>query len=436
MLMLISRFVLWICLAVSCDASLLLAGGRTAYLADIDGTINPSTSEFVHSSIERARASGAVCIIFRLNTPGGLLKSTRVIVSDFLASPVPVIVYVSPGGAQAASAGVFITLAAHVAVMAPGTNIGAAHPVTVGEQMDSVMASKVTNDAAAFIRTISEKRQRNVAWAEDAVRKSLSITESEALRNHVIDTVAATVEDLLAAIDGRRVDTGDGPVTLETRHAAVVLIERSFQEKMLDLLSDPNIAYIFMMLGIYGLLFELYNPGSILPGIVGFICLILAFYSFHTLPVNYAGVALIVFSVILFVLDVKLTSHGLLTVGGVVSLVLGSMMLIRTESVFDVISLSWTVIAVVAVFTALFFIVAVGMGIRAQRRKPTTGSEGLIGSSGEALTDLAPEGQIRLHGEIWNAVSEEGTIEKQATVVVRDVRNLTVVVTPTEGHSQ
>lgn len=398
----------------------------TVHVIDIDGAINPSSADYIHNSLEQAENDHAECLIVELNTPGGLLKSTRVIVSDFLGASIPIIVYVAPSGSQAASAGVFVTLAAHIAVMAPGTNIGAAHPVTLGESMDSIMMGKVTNDAAAFIRTISEKRHRNVQWAEDAVRKSLSITESEALHDRVIDTIASSVQDLLRKIDGRRVETARGTDTLRTRDASVIMIQKPFQQKILDLLGDPNIAYIFMMLGIYGLLFELYNPGSVLPGIVGFICLILAFYSMHTLPINYAGLALIVFAIVLFIVDLKVTSHGFLTAGGIISLLVGSLMLIRNESTLNMASISWAVILVVVLFTAAFFIFAIGMGIRAQRRKPTTGIQGIVGETGEALTDLRPEGQVRIHGELWKAISIDGTIKKGTRVVAADVDNLTL----------
>ena len=394
----------------------------------IDGAINPAAAEFIHSSIERAKEAGATCVIIRLNTPGGLLKSTRVIVSDILESSIPVIVYVAPSGAHAGSAGVFITLAGHIAVMAPGTNIGAAHPVSLEGQQDSVMMEKATNDAAAFIRSIAKKRQRNVAWAEEAVRKSLSITEQEALEKHVIDFVAQNLEELLEKAHGKRVETTSGTVTLETRGASIETYEMGWSEKVLDILSDPNIAYILFMMGVYGLLFELYNPGSILPGIVGVISLIIAFYSFHTLPINYAGLALIVFSVILFVLEIKVVSHGLLSVGGVISLLLGSMMLIRSESALEFIEISWTVIITSVAITSLFFLVVLGLGLRAQTRKATTGSEGLIGETGEAISALNPTGYVRVHGEIWSAKAKKDKISKGDRVRIVEVQNLMVIV--------
>ena len=404
------------------------AAPPTVHVIKVDGAINPASADYIHDAITRASEEKAECLVIQLNTPGGLLISTRMIVTDFLTAPVPIIVYVSPSGSQAASAGVFVTLAAHIAAMAPGTNIGAAHPVTMGEQQDSIMMEKTTNDAAAFIRTISEKRNRNMAWAEDAVRKSLSITETEALDENVIDTIASSISDLLEKVDGKQVITASGTVILSTRNAAVETFEVSFRERILEILSDPNIAYIFMMLGIYGLLFELYNPGSILPGIVGFISLVLAFYSFHTLPVNYAGLALILFAVVLFLLEIKIVSHGLLAVGGVVSLILGSLMLIQTHSSLESVSISWQVIVVVIVFTVAFFVFAIGMGIKAQRRKPTTGSEGLIGETGEAISDLRPDGRVKIHGETWSAISLDGTIKKGTRVTVKELENLKIKV--------
>ena len=354
---------------------------KNVLIITLDSAINPAASDYISYGIEQAVKNNSECLVIRLNTPGGLLESTRKIVSDILQSPIPVVVYVSPPGSRAASAGVFITLAAHVAVMAPGTNIGAAHPVTLQGQMDSVMTEKVTNDAAAFIRTISEKRARNVKWAEDAVRNSISITESEALKDNVIDLVANDMTDLLKEIDGKEVQTTSGSGILDTKNAQQIYLEMSFQQKLLSILSDPNIAYILFMLGIYGLLFELYSPGLIFPGVVGVICLLLALYSMQTLPINYAGLALIIFAIILFIMEIKIVSHGLLTIGGVISLILGSIMLIKTEPGFDVLQVSWKIIALFAILTIGFFTLAIGFGIKAQRRKPTTGLEGFENKS-------------------------------------------------------
>ncbi|MBM2840590.1 MAG: serine protease [Bacteroidetes bacterium] len=403
--------------------------GGVVHVITVDATINPATADFIHQSIVQANEAGAECLIIKLNTPGGLLKSTRVIVSDLLTAKLPVIVYVSPSGAQSASAGAFITLAAHIAAMAPGTNIGAAHPVGMqGGEKDSIMNEKATNDAAAFIRTISEKRHRNVKWAEDAVRKSISITETEALKDSVVDLIATSTRELLEKVDGRSIEVNGATITLHTKDAEIVDVQMDWKYKILNILSDPNIAYILFMLGVYGLMFELYNPGSIAPGVIGVISIILAFYSLHTLPINYAGLALIIVGIILFLLEIKITSYGLLTVGGVVSLFLGSIMLIRSDSALEFIELSWGIIIPTVLCTAAFFVFAIGMGIRAQRMKPTTGIEGIIGEMGEAITNLDPEGQVRVHGEIWKAVSSEGKVKVGSRIKVERVESLQLTV--------
>jgi membrane-bound serine protease (ClpP class) len=405
-----------------------LSASQIVVSLKIDGAINPAVAEFIHDGIARAEELNAQCLIIQLNTPGGLLKSTRVIVSDILESPVPIVVYVSPGGAHAGSAGVFITLAAHIAAMAPGTNIGAAHPVSMQGEQDSIMNEKATNDAAAFIRTIAERRKRNLTWAEEAVRKSISITETEALQKNVIDLVARNLDSLLSQIDGREVEVSTGAQKLQTKGATIEQMEMSFSERILDILSDPNIAYILFLIGIYGLLFELYNPGSILPGVVGVISLILAFYSLHTLPINYAGIALILFAIILFLAEIKVTSYGLLSVGGVISLLLGSMMLIRSDSGLEFVEISWSVIITATALTLIFFLFIIGLGLKAQRRKPTTGQEGIQGEIGETITLLNPTGQVRVHGEIWNAEATSGKIAKGAKVRVVRIEGLKVFV--------
>jgi membrane-bound serine protease (ClpP class) len=415
-------------LLLFCTFLAALGVAQTVVSIKIDGSINPASAEFLHTSLLRATEQNAECLVVHLNTPGGLLKSTRVMVSDILESKIPVVVYVAPPGAQSASAGVFITLAAHYAVMAPGTNIGAAHPVTLQGSQDTTMIEKATNDAAAFVRTIAEKRHRNVAWAEEAVRKSYSITETEALKTQVIDGISRNLDSLLITLEGKSFETSAGMKTLRTKGARVEQWEMGFTERVLDLLSDPNIAYILLLLGMYGLIFELYNPGSILPGVVGGISLILAFYSMHTLPVNYAGLALIVFAVVLFILDLKVASHGLLSVGGVISLVLGSMMLIRSDSALEFVQLSFSVIITCAALSLVFFMFLVGLGIRALRSQLTTGQEGLVGETGEAYTDLTPKGSVRVHGEIWNAVAASTPILKNAKVRVVKLENLTLTV--------
>ncbi len=404
-------------------SQILIAADRRVVVIKIDDAITPPISEYITDGMNKALGLNAECLIIELNTPGGLLKTTRVIVSKILEAKIPVVVYVHPSGAQAASAGVFITLAAHIAAMTPGTNIGAAHPVSL-DKVDSIMIQKATNDAAAFIRTISEKRNRNVQWAEDAVRKSLSITETEALKLRVIDIIAQNVSNLLDIIDSMKVTGTFGEKILNTEGAEIIEYDMNLSQKVFRLISDPNIAYILLVIGLYGLLFELYNPGSIFPGVIGIICLILAFYALHTLPVNLAGLALIIIAIILFILELNIASHGLLTIGGIISFILGSIMLIKTESVLDIIRISYVVILVFAILTFLFFSFAIGFGLKALKRKPVTGLEGMVDEIGEAITDLNPSGEVRIHGEIWSAISVDEFISKGSSVKVVELSNL------------
>jgi membrane-bound serine protease (ClpP class) len=416
--------------AVCIPFNSIYSQGKTVYVIKIDGSINPSTSDFIDKSIEEAGNNNAECLIIELNTPGGLLKSTRYIVSDLLMSPIPVIVFVSPSGSQAASAGVFITLASNIAVMAPGTNIGASHPVGgQGGQMDSVMSEKVTNDAAAFIRSISEKRKRNVAWSEDAVRKSVSITESEALRDSVIDLIASDVNDLLAKINGREVETSTGKKILNTKDVKIINYESGWFQKLLAIISDPNIAYIFMMLGMWGIIIEFYHPGAILPGVVGGICIILGLYGLHTLPLNYAGLALILLAIILFIAEIKVTSYGMLTVGGVISLLIGSMMLIDTSSPFEkAIEISMSVIITTIIIIAATFSVLSYLVLKAHKRKAMGGESGMIGETGEVFEDIVNgKGMVKVLGELWNAESAE-VLQKGDKVKVINVHDLTIKV--------
>ncbi|SRR5579884_1067179 len=378
----------------------------TVVLATYEGVINPVAAEYVHDAIAFAQAQSASALVVRLDTPGGLDTSMRVIIKDFTGSPVPVIVYVAPSGGRAASAGVFITMAAHIAAMAPGTNIGAAHPVAMGGgEMDKTMKEKVENDSVAYIKSIAEQRGRNAAWAEDAVRKSVSVTEKEAVKLKIIDLIADDVPTLLRELDGRPVNLGSGTLVLRTKDAAVVEFPMGWRLEMLKALSDPNIAYLLMTIGTIGLLAELYNPGAILPGIVGAISLILAFYSFQSLPVNYAGVLLILLGIVFFILEATVTSFGLLAIGGVISMILGSLMLVKAEAPF--LQISWSVILPVVAMAAFFTLFIVGMGLRAMKSRPLTGREGMVGLIGVAKTALAPQGQLSVHGELWEAVSEQ-----------------------------
>ncbi len=405
------------------------AFGTVIHKIEISSAITPLTAEFVARAVEDATAAEVECLVIQMDTPGGLMKSMRTVIKTIMASSVPVVVYVAPGGAQCASAGVFITMSAHIAAMAPGTNIGAAHPVTIGQQADTseVMLEKVTNDAVAYLRSIAEKRGRNADWAEAAVRESVSITEREALELNVIDLVCVSLDSLLADIDGREVDTVYGKRELNTTGATVDVREMDWRMRLLEVITDPNIAYILLLIGIYGIFFELYNPGVILPGVVGVICLILGFYALQMLPVNYAGLGLILFGVILFIAEIKITSYGLLSVSGVISLLMGSIMLI--DSTEEFMRISWSVIIPGVVFTALFFLFVIGLGFRAQSRRKVTGSEGMVGEIGVTETDIDPEGKVAIHGELWTATSRE-PIAAGTKVRVTAVDNLELEVEP------
>lgn len=399
---------------------------KTVMVITVNGVINPVSAEFIGKSILKANEKKCEALVIELDTPGGLDASMRTIVKDIIGSEVPVVIYVSPSGSRAASAGVFLTLAAHVAAMAPGTNIGAAHPVGVGEKMDKTMAEKATNDAAAYIKSLAEKRGRNAQWAEDAVRKSISATESEAFQLHVIDLVTKDISTLLSDMDGRKIQTAYGEKILSTKNAVVAREAMGVRSKILDLISDPNVAYILMLLGFYGLFFELTNPGTLFPGVTGGICLILAFYAFQTLPVNYAGLLLIILAVILFILEVKIISHGVLAIGGVISMTIGSLMLFDSPAPFMKISLSIVLPAVLV--TAGFFTLTLSLALKAYRQKPITGREGLIGETGIADTDITKGGGMAsLHGERWSAYSDM-QIAKGETVIVEEVTGLKVKV--------
>jgi len=375
--------------------------------------------------MEKASREGAGCLVIQLDTPGGLALSMRSIVMAILSSDIPVIVYVSPSGARAASAGVMITLAADIAAMAPGTNMGAAHPVNLGEkEMDKTMSEKVVNDMAAYAKSIAEEKGRKSAWAEKAVRESVTVTEKEALDLNVIDLIAQDLEDLLAKVDGRKIK---GKGVLHTKEAKRVSLTESFRDKILQALSDPNIAYLLMMIGLAGLYFELSHPGAIFPGVIGAISLILAFFAFQTLPVNYAGVLLIALALILFILEMKITSYGLLSLGGIVSLFLGSLMLFQGAA--PEMRLSWRVLIPTVVMVSGFFVFVAGLVFRSQISKPKTGESGLIGEIGVAKSKIGPAGKVFVHGELWNATSSH-VIEEGAKVRVISVEGLLLTVGP------
>src|SRR5256712_10274619 len=341
----------------------------------VDGVISPVTLRLVESAITRAKAGGAQALVIQRDPPGGLERSMRAICQRLLNAEIPVVVWVGPTGARAASAGVFITMAAHVAAMAPATNIGAAHPVSVGGSVDKESMRKVENDAAAFIRTIAIERGRNAEWGEKAVRQSVSVTEREAVRLKVVDFIADSIPDLLTKLDGRTVKTSQGPVTLATREAVAKPIEIGFRDRVLAALTDPNVAYVLMMLGTLGLIFELSTPGAVLPGVIGGISLILAFFAFQSLPINFAGLLLILFAIVLFIAEVKVTSHGVLAVGGIVSMALGSLMLYDAPEVgFRV---SWRGLRPTRPLPPPLFLVALHLLPRALPRAPLSRADPL-----------------------------------------------------------
>ncbi|HEV8585436.1 MAG TPA: nodulation protein NfeD [Methylomirabilota bacterium] len=389
----------------------------------LDGVISPVTLRLVESAIARAKAGGAQALIIQLDTPGGLERSMRAICQRLLNAELPVVVWVGPTGARAASAGVFITMAAHVAAMAPATNIGAAHPVAIGGGVDKESMKKVENDAAAFIRTIAEQRGRNGEWAEKAVRQSVSVTEREAVKLKVVDFIADSIPDLMTKLDGRTVKTTQGTVTLATKDAVAKPIEIGFRDRVLAVITDPNVAYVLMMLGTLGLIFELSTPGAILPGVIGGISLILAFFAFQSLPINFAGLLLILFAIVLFIAEVKVTSHGVLAIGGIVAMALGSLMLYDAPEVgFRV---SWRVLVPTVALTAGFFLFALTLGMRAFRRRPMLDGAGLLGQTGVARSALDPAGQVVVQGEIWRAVADR-PLPEGAPVKVVDVDGLTL----------
>ncbi len=395
----------------------------------VEAVISPSSADYIVTAIKQAEKDKVAALVIELDTPGGLDTSMRVIIKEMLAAERPIVVYVAPSGARAASAGAFITVAAHIAAMAPGTNIGAAAPVAMGGQMDKTMEKKVTNDAAAYMRTIAEKRGRPIDLAEEWVRKATAKTETEALKAKLIDVISPKLDDLLQAIDGRVVTTAAGKVKIETKNAVVTRGEMNLREKILKIITDPTIAYLLLILGLAGLYFEFSTPGAILPGVLGAIALILALYAFSQLPINYAGVLLILLGIVLFIAEIKVVSHGVLTAGGLTSMVLGSLMLIDAPVPYMRISL-WAILGT-AGGTALFFLFVVGAGVKALRARTVTGMEGLIGEVGVVRTRLAPRGQVFLRGELWTAEAE-GEVEAGESVRVTGVDGLTLHVVPVQ----
>jgi len=396
----------------------------------VDGIITAPTAKYIAGSIDEAKKDNAEGLIILLDTPGGLDTAMRDIAKSILNAPVPVIVFVSPSGARAASAGVIITEAAHIAAMAPGTNIGAAHPVSIGiggstEDKDKTMSRKIENDAAAYVRSIAATRGRSEEWVENAVRKSESITAEEALKLHVIDFVAPDVEKLLIAIDQKEVTLIGGKKKISTKNAVINNKKKGTRQGILSAISDPNISYILLLIGLAGLYFELSTPGAILPGVIGGISLLLAFFGLSTLPVNYTGILMIIFGVILFIAEIKVMSHGMLTVGGIISLTMGSLFLFDTKDPALRISLQVLIPAILV--ASGFFIVVIWLAVKAQMRKHFTGTEAMIGAEAKAATDITDEGKVFLEGEYWKAISKE-PVKKGAKVRVVKVEGLSLIV--------
>jgi membrane-bound serine protease (ClpP class) len=402
---------------------------RHVVIMDVEGPINPATATFLERGLDEAGKQAAELVIVRLDTPGGLASSMRSMVKAIMNSPIPVVVYVAPRGAGAASAGVMVTVAAHVAAMAPGTNIGAAHPVAAGgREIDKTMSEKVVHDMASYGRSIAQETGRNADWVERAIRESVSITAEEAVERNVVDLVAMDIDELLKKIDGREITLKSAKVVLNTKDLDRRHLEPGIRDRILKTISDPNIAYILMMIGLAGLYFELSHPGAIFPGVIGAISLILAFYSFQTLPVNYAGLLLIALAVILFIAEIMVSSYGVLSLGGLISLTLGSVML------FEDVGVSLRLMAPTIVLIGAFFVVVSTLAFRAYRAKPKTGMEGLIGATGVVKQPLDPEGLVFVHGEYWRAVSGE-RVEPGEKIMVENAEGLILKVKRVTGKS-
>ncbi len=398
-------------------------------VATIAAPITPVTADYLASVIVRAEEEEATLLVVELDTPGGLDTAMRQMVQGILKCKVPVAVFVSPSGARAASAGVLITLASDIAAMAPGTNIGAAHPVNVGGgAMDNTMSKKVENDAAAYARSLATQSGRNADWAESAVRESASLSAKDALEKKVVDLIAADLDELLVRLDGRKVRKEESELVVRTKGAEVTRLPMGVRHRVLAALADPTIAYILLMIGVYGIYFELASPGAVFPGVIGGISLLLGFYALQTLSANYAGFLLILLSVILFFLELKIQSHGALAIGGIVAMILGSLMLFR-HSAEPFLRISWSVLITMVALSAVFFGVVISLAVRSQFRRPSTGREGMVGETGEAVTDIDGKGKVQVVGELWDARSEH-PVRKGEPVTVTAVRGMTLVVEP------
>jgi len=404
-------FVMSLAIATVCYAE-----QASIRLVSVTGPINPVTAGYLARNLQESARQGDKLVLVEMDTPGGLDNSMRSIVKDIFASSVPVVVYVAPTGSRAASAGAVIAIAADFCVMAPGTAIGAAHPVTIGQKPDTVMQEKMVNDMLAYVEGIAVERGRNTVIIRQMVSKSLSLSAEKALAEKVTDFLAVDRTELLQKLNGKNVRRGGVSLVLDLAGAKVVRHEMTTREKILDIIGDPNVAYVLMMLGFLGLFFELSTPGAILPGVIGGISLILAFFAFQTLPVNYAGVLLILLALILFIAEIKIVSHGMLTVGGILAMTLGSILLFDSPEPYLKVSLSLIVTTVLLVTGLAFFVIR--KAISAHRRKPFSGKEGLIGEKGYADSDIMPEGKVFVRGEYWNAWSDQPVSRGEKIFVV------------------
>jgi membrane-bound serine protease (ClpP class) len=407
------------------------SAGREVRVLTLEGVINPLTARYLERELREAASARAELVVLRLDTPGGLESSMRKMTEAILASRVPVAVYVAPPGARAASAGMFITIAAHVAVMAPGTNIGAAHPVGIGgAQADSVMTGKVVNDAAALARALAAERGRNVTWVEQAVRRSVSITAAEALEQDVVDLVARDLDELLRRLDGRQLRTSAGEVTLRTAGARLVEEPMRLHERMLHVITDPNVAYLLFTIAMVGIMAELYNPGMIFPGLVGAVSLLLALVAFGSLPINWAGILLLLLAAGLTIAELYTEGFGVFGVGGLVAFVLGSLLLYEPFGVpspsLPAVRVSPWLIAATAAGMGTFLVIVVRALVRAQRAPVAVGPQALVGRVGVALSNLEPTGQVRVNGEVWSAVVEDEAVRVGESVEVAGVEGVTL----------
>jgi len=414
-------------LLLFCSSQNTIAAPNEIYVINFSDAISPGTAAFLKNGIKKASENNVACIIIVFDTPGGLAESMRDIVMAIFASKVPVVIYVAPSGARAASAGVMITMAADIAAMAPGTNIGAAHPVGAGgKEIEKTMSDKVTNDMVAHAKSIAGKRGRNAKWVERAIRQSESVTEVEALKENIINLIAKDLDDLIKQINGRKVEDKG---VLKLDHAKITVLKETLRTKILKTISDPNVAYILLMLGLAGLYFELSHPGAVLPGVIGGISIILAFFALQTIPVNYAGILLIILALVFFIMEMKILSYGLLSIAGIISLLLGSLMLFDSSE--PELQLSLGVLIPTLVLVSGFFVGVAGLVFKSHIAKPRTGAAGLVGEIGVVKQKIMPEGKVFVHGELWNAKSKD-PIQEGTRVRVVDVVNLVLEVEPAE----